>query len=583
MPADGAATKYPAMSIEQAHALLTQPGSMFEIGEADINGVQTKIWKNAPPTLAQIFAIGRFYADREFIIYEDERVTFDAHHRAATAFAQRLREEGVKPGDRVAINMRNLPEFSVAFWATVLVGAIATQLNAWWTPTEIEHGLAVADPVVAVVDSQRLQRMTDSMDRCRSLRRIFVSRNSEEIADPLVVKLETVIGAVDAWKDLPTIDFEPHAMAPDDDVAIFYTSGTTGLSKGAVLSHRNIISNMLNLGFGQARTLLRRGETPPTPGPHNPQRVGMMAIPLFHATGCCAGLIPSVLAGNKLVFIHKWDAGHALELIQREKINQTGGVPTLAWQLVEHPRAAEFDLSSIDNVSYGGAPSSPELVKRIKEQFPRVTMPGQGWGMTETAATATSNFGEDYLNKPASAGLAPPTGAMRIVDESGRDLPIGEVGELWYKGPVVVRGYWNNPKATAETFADGWLKTGDLARLDDEGFLYIVDRAKDMLIRGGENIYCTEVENALYEHPAVMDAAVVGIPHQTLGEEPGAIVMLKPGAQATEEELRHHVAQRLAAFKVPVKVKFWSETLPRNPAGKILKRELRSVFQPADA
>jgi long-chain acyl-CoA synthetase len=262
--------------------------------------------------------------------------------------------------------------------------------------------------------------------------------------------------------------------------------------------------------------------------------------------------------------------------MEKERVTHFGGVPTIAWQVIEHPRSNEYDLSSVEVVSYGGAPSAPELVKRITERFPKAA-PGQGWGMTETSATAVSNFGEDYQNRPASCGVPSATGEVRIVRADGSDADVGEVGELYFRGPIVVRGYWNKPQATAETFIDGWVKTGDLARIDEEGFVYIVDRAKDMLIRGGENIYCVEVENALYDHPAVMDAAVVGIPHRTLGEEPAAVVHLKPGMSADEQELRHWVAQRLAAFKVPVKVVFWPETLPRNANGKIIKRDLKSV------
>jgi long-chain acyl-CoA synthetase len=268
-------------------------------------------------------------------------------------------------------------------------------------------------------------------------------------------------------------------------------------------------------------------------------------------------------------------------LMQREKVTAFGGVPTIAWQVLEHPRLAEYDLSSVETIAYGGAPAAPELVRRIKEKFPKA-MPGQGWGMTETSALAVRNIAEDYERKPASCGYALPTGEAKIVSLDGRDLPPGEVGELWYKGPVVVRGYWNNEAATKETFIDGWIKTGDLAKIDEEGFIYIVDRAKDMLIRGGENIYCVEVENALYDHPAVMDAAVVGRPHHTLGEEPIAIVHLKPGAAASVEDLRHHAAQKLAAFKVPVDVIFWPETLPRNANGKIVKKELKARLASAE-
>jgi long-chain acyl-CoA synthetase len=225
-------------------------------------------------------------------------------------------------------------------------------------------------------------------------------------------------------------------------------------------------------------------------------------------------------------------------------------------------------------------PAAPELVKRIKARFPKST-PSQGWGMTETSATAVSNVAEDYERKPSSTGVTAPTGEAKIVGENGQEAPRGEVGELWYKGPIVVRGYWNKPEATAETFIDGWIKTGDLAKMDDEGFIYIVDRAKDMLIRGGENIYCVEVENALYEHPAVLDAAVIGKPHHTLGEEPVAVVHLKPGMSATSDDLRHHVAQKLAAYKVPVEVIFWPTTLPRNANGKIVKKELKQADRTA--
>jgi long-chain acyl-CoA synthetase len=302
-------------------------------------------------------------------------------------------------------------------------------------------------------------------------------------------------------------------------------------------------------------------------------------VPFFHATGCFAVLNPILFAGGKLVMMRRWDPVRAFELIEREKIQAAGGVPTIAWQLIEHPLRGNYDLSSLESVAYGGAPSAPELVRKIVETFPK-SQPGNGWGMTETSATATSNGAEDYENRPDSCGPAVAVTDLKIMDvETGtKELPIGAVGELWCKGPQVVKGYWNKPEATAQTFRDGWVKTGDLARLDDEGFCFIIDRAKDMLIRGGENIYCIEVEHVLYEHPAVMDAALVGIPHHTLGEEPGAVVTLKPGAEATEKELRAFVAERLAAFKVPVRIIFWPETLPRNANGKILKNDLKKLF-----
>jgi long-chain acyl-CoA synthetase len=579
MTAEAAKPTFPAMSIEQAHKLLTAPGTMLELGEAEIRGVTYKIWKNAPPTLREVFALAAMFGPREFLVFEDERATIAAFQTAAKTFAKQLIADGVKPGDRVALIMRNLPEWPVAFWGGVLAGAIVTPLNAWWTGPELEYGLVDSGSSIIIVDSERYERIREHLGNCPDVRKIYVTRLREEIADPMVAKLEGVIGVTNAWKDLPPVSDEDFpARSPEDDVTIFYTSGTTGKPKGAVITHRNIISNMFNSASAQARAFLRRGEAPPAPDPTLPPKASLISVPFFHATGCFAVMIPFMMGGNKLVMQRKWDVDHALALIQKERITHIGGVPTIAWQILEHPRVNDYDLSSIEGISYGGAPAAPELVKRIKERFP-TALPGQGWGMTETSATAVSNNGEDYERKPSSCGVPAATGEAKIVGPDGAELPRGEVGELWYKGPVVVRGYWNKPEATAETFVDGWVKTGDLAKMDDEGFLYIVDRAKDMLIRGGENIYCVEVENALYDHPAVMDAAVIGKPHQSLGEEPLAVVHLKPGMKATSEELRHHVAQKLAAFKVPVEVIFWPTTLPRNANGKIVKRDLKTQIE----
>jgi long-chain acyl-CoA synthetase len=303
----------------------------------------------------------------------------------------------------------------------------------------------------------------------------------------------------------------------------------------------------------------------------------LVSIPFFHTTGFNAGVIPAYVNGGKLVCQHRWDPEAAFGLIERERVTNAGGVPTVAWQLVEHPARERYDLSSLEIVSYGGAPAAPELVRRIREAFPRAA-PGTGWGMTETSATHTHHTGEDYVHRPDSCGPAVPVSEIKVAGPSGETLPPGSIGELWAAGPNLVKGYWNQLEATAETFVDGWVKTGDLARLDEEGFCYIVDRAKDVIIRGGENIYSVEVEDVLYAHPAVMDAALAPIPHRTLGEEPGAVVTLKPGATVTEDQLRAFVADRLAAFKVPVRVLFWPEPLPRNANGKILKPELKKLF-----
>ena len=571
---------FPAMSIEQAHALLTQPGTLLEVAEAEVRGVKMKVWKAAPPTLHAIYQLSAAFGARDHLVFEDERATINGARAAGAALARQLIADGVKPGDRVAVVMRNIPEWPVAFWAGVLAGAIVTPLNAWWTGPELEYGICDSGSSILIVDNERYERIREHLPNCPSVQKIYVSRQPEESADPAVVRLESVIGGTNDWAKLtPPADLSEFPQrGPDDDVTIFYTSGTTGHPKGAVISHRNIISNIWNGSSAQARAFLRRGEAPPLPDPSLPQKAFLVSVPFFHATGCFAVMIPSLMRGDKLVMQRKFDAGQALQLFEKERISHFGGVPTIAWQILEHPDVDKYDLSSIEGVAYGGAPAAPELVKRIKARWPGST-PSQGWGMTETSATAVSNVAEDYERKPSSTGVPSPTGEAKIVGDNGQELPRGEVGELWYKGPIVVRGYWNKPEATAETFIDGWIKTGDLAKMDEEGFIYIVDRAKDMLIRGGENIYCVEVENALYDHPAVMDAAVIGKPHMTLGEEPLAVVYLKPGMKATSEELRHHVAQKLAAFKVPVEVIFWPTTLPRNANGKIVKKELKKQIE----
>jgi long-chain acyl-CoA synthetase len=566
------------MSIEAAHARLTAPGAPFEMETVEIRGLPTRTWKNAPPTLRAVAEMARGHGERIFLVHEDERVSFEAFFRAVAAFAHELRAQGVEKGDRVAIVMRNLPEWPVAFYAAAALGAIVTPLNAWWTGPELEYGLTDSGSKIAVLDAERLERLAEHLHNCPGLKRVYVARLLEESANPHVVKLETVIGEPGAWPALPDQPLPAAEISPEDDATIFYTSGTTGRPKGALATQRNINSNIMASACAAARAFLRRGEVPPAPDPAAPQRATLLSVPFFHATGCFAILNPSLYAGAKLAMMRRWDPVRAFELIEREKISSAGGVPTIAWQLIEHPLRANYDLSSLESVAYGGAPSAPELVRRIRETFPK-GQPGNGWGMTETSATVTTHGAEDYANRPDSCGPPVPVSDLKIMSVEGdRELAVGEVGELWCRGPQVVKGYWNKPEATAQTFHSGWVRTGDLARLDAEGFCFIIDRAKDMLIRGGENIYCIEVENVLYDHPAVMDAALVGIPHRTLGEEPGAVVTLKPGAAATEEDLRAFVAERLAAFKVPVKVIFFPETLPRNPNGKILKADLRKLF-----
>lgn len=563
---------WPRMSLDDATAALTAPGTKFEMETLDIRGIPTRVWKHAPHDLGALLDLSRMHGDRMFTILDDARVTYEANWRATATLARALRGMGVGKGDRVALAMRNLPEWPMAFFAIVTIGAIAVPLNAWWTGAELAYGIRDSGAKLVIVDGERLDRIADYLDDLPAVTHRIVARAAAPVAG--TTALEDIVGEPAGWADLDPIERPQVDLDSDDDATIFYTSGTTGNPKGALGTHRNLLTNILSGGFATARSFLRRGEPVPDPTP----RTILTVIPMFHVTACSASLMGSLAAGHTTIFMHKWDAVRAMEIIEREKVNVTGGVPTIAWQLIEHPDRTRYDLSSLEAIAYGGAPSAPELVKRIYEEFG--ALPGNGWGMTETMATVTSHSSEDYLNRPTSAGPPVAVADLEIrADDGVTVLPVGIVGELWARGPMIVKGYWNKPEATAETFVDGWVRTGDLARLDEEGFVYIVDRAKDMVLRGGENIYSSEVENALYEHPAVTDAAIIGIPHRTLGEEPAAVVHLAPGMTATEAELQQWVRARLAAFKVPVAVRFVTETLPRNANGKILKKELKSLFE----
>jgi len=558
---------------------------MFETERVVVNGVEMLAWKHAPKTLRQILDLSLNHADKDFLVYEDQRVTFNEHFRIAATLAQRLRDRGVNKGDRVAIAARNLPQWVMAFWGAATSGAVVVPINAWWTNDELTYGFADSGSKVIFVDEERLERVRQHLGELRELNVVVVlsdepSRRAR-VGDPIdgveVVSFEEFLGEVDSNATPPEVNVDT-----DDDATMFYTSGTTGRPKGAVGTHRNVITNLMSLFFIGQRATVRFGSGDDE-GTGNPsQSASLLNIPLFHATGCLATMTVNTAAGGKIVMMHHFDARRALQMIEEERITLIGGVPTIAMQILDHPDFAQFDTSSVRSVSYGGAPAPPELVRRIRAAFPKA-QPGNGYGLTETSAAVCLNSGPDYVAKPESCGPAVPVCDVAIVpedfagEEPTADLPRGPnvVGELWIKGPNVVRGYWGKPEETAKSFTKGWLHTGDIARIDDEGFVYIVDRAKDMIIRGGENVYSVIVEAAIFEHPAVADCAVVGVPHPTLGEEVAAVVVLRPGTVLEGEALARHVAQRLAKFEVPTKFYFRAAALPRNPQGKVLKRELR--------
>ena len=577
------------LSIVEATAQMTAPGQMFETERTTVNGIEMSVWKNAPANLRQVLDMSLNHADRDFLVYEEQRFTFDEHYRIASTLAHRLIDAGVVKGDRVAIASRNLPQWVFAFWGAMVTGAVVVPLNAWWTSEELAYGLTDSGSSILFIDEERLERLAKQLDHLPELRtivvisddptrRAHVDRTHSRIQ---LIAFDDFLLKVDSAATPPEVDLEP-----DDDATMFYTSGTTGKPKGAVGSHRNALTNLMGLFFIGQRAALRFGTGNVDLEGKSIQNAGLLNVPLFHATGCLAVMVVNTASGGKMVMMHHFDAGKALALIEAERLTMIGGVPTIAMQILDHPDFKKFDTSSIRSVSYGGAPAPPELVKRIQAAFP-VGQPGNGYGLTETSAAVCLNSGPDYVARPDSVGTALPVCEVAVVPEEfegGEPAPDlakgpGVVGELWIKGPNVVRGYWHKPEATAQSFSKGWLHTGDIARIDDEGFIYIVDRAKDMIIRGGENVYSVIVEAAIFEHPDVADCAVVGVAHPILGEEVAAVIVLRPGRVIEAEEISRHVAQRLARFEVPTRIFFRTLALPRNPQGKVLKRELRDSIE----
>jgi long-chain acyl-CoA synthetase len=550
------------MSYEAACAAATAPDGPFPIVEATIGGQRLKVFKNAPPSLRHLFAMARGRGEQTFLVYEDERWSFaDVMARVDATAAMLVERYGIRRGDRVAIAMRNYPEFVTTFAAVTSVGAIAVLMNAWWTAEELAYGLEDSGTKLLVADAERIERAYPAMDRL-GFRAVAVRTDAPPVG---------VDRLADVWKlgaGLPEVE-----VGPEDDATILYTSGTTGHPKGAVSTHRAVVSALVAFA---CRTAVNRMMYPPSEPPAHPTSF-ILVVPLFHVTGLVPVMLSCFAGGFKLVMMYKWSPERALELIERERVTQFVGVPTQSWDLLESPEFARHDTSSLTNVGGGGAPAPPELVRRIDRGFKKGT-PGIGYGMTETNAYGPGNSGPDYLRKPRSTGRTVPIMEVEVVGEDGRELPRGEIGEIWFRGPNLIRGYWNKPEATAETIVDGWLKSGDLGRMDEEGFVYVEDRKKDMVLRAGENVYCAEVEAALYEHPAVHEAAVFGLPHERLGEEVACAVVPKRGHSLEAETLRRHLAQHIAPFKIPTVWEIHAEPLPRNPAGKILKRGLRDAI-----
>jgi long-chain acyl-CoA synthetase len=550
-------------------AQLTGPGGPFEIVVEDVLGVPTQVYRQRMRSLRELMEQSALRADLEWLVQGDARYTFGEHDRLARVMAQQLAGLGVGRGDRVALVSANVPEWVITFWACAILGAAVVPLNAWWKTEELEFGIQDSESKIVIADSRRIALLRDRIPEMRSVERVFEIGNDAPDA-PVLPFAELVEGDADPGMPAGPID-------EDDLLAILYTSGTTGQPKGATVTHRQAIANLQNIVVGGVAAAMKG--TPPPEAESGLRSAALLVVPLFHVTGCLATMVLAYATGGKLVLmpLGRFDPDVAMQIVEREQITSIGGVPTVMWRILESPNLGKWDLSSVKRASYGGAPAAPELVERIEQVFPnlRKTLT-TAYGLTETASVATAQSGEDYFAHPGSVGRAVPTVEVRVVDDRGNDVPTGDRGEVWIKGPTVMaRGYWRRPDANAAALTDGWFHTGDIGYLDDDGFLYLVDRAKDMIIRGGENVYSVEVEHVLFDHPDVIDAAVVGVPHKTLGEEVKAVVQLKPGSAATADDIRAFCREHLADFKVPEHVEVRDEPLPRNPAGKVLKNLLR--------
>ncbi len=541
----------------EAIARLTAPGQPHELEEITAAGRRIRAFKHAPASLRQLYDEAR--SDKSFYLFEDERLTFDDAWRGASRLARVLVDAyGVAKGDRIAIALRNYPEWVLAFEAITSIGAVAVAMNAHWQAEEMAFSLRDCEVKLVIADQERLERL-GAEDRDSPWPVIAVRPRGRPVRGR-------------DWRDLMAAvgggDMPPAEIAPDDMATIFFTSGSTGHPKGAVSTHRNIVSALLSWELDAQVNAMINGPTPPPPE----QAATLLAVPLFHVMGSHVNYLQSYRQQRKIVAMYRWDPLVAADLIERERISNFSAPPAMTGDLARVAREAGRDLTSLMGVGGGGAARAPEQVRQIDAAFDRA-VPNTGWGMTETNAIGVGISGADYLARPTSSGRCSAVLDLRIVDEQGETLPPGERGELLVRGASMFAGYWNRPEVNAEVFTDDWFHTGDVAYIDDDGFTYIVDRIKDLIIRGGENIGCGHVEAALLLHPQVHEAAVYAVPDERLGEDVGATV--HGGPELDPEQLRAFLMDHLARFEIPRYLRCSDEPLPRTPSGKIFKRLLR--------
>lgn len=558
--------------LENAVAALTADGQQFALEEVQIRGHSYQNYINQPPHLAAYLRVMQNHAAKDWVVMGSERYTYGQGFQHGAEFAALLRERyGLQAGDRVAIAARNSPQWMMAFLGAALAGAIVVPMNSWWTTEELEYGIEDSGAKLVFVDPERAQRIEPFAEK--------MGLHLLGAGDFSAVSL-AVVDFMSALSEYRGAEAPELSLEADGDACIMYTSGSTGHPKGAVQTHRGIMAAIFSwLLLGNAGTKAEQGQATddePTGSSYPP--CALMTVPLFHATGSHSLFLLSLVIGRKIVLMHKWDVQEAMRLIETERVTNFNGVPTMSAELQAAAKDSAYDLSSLKEIYAGGAARPPDQVKKITQAF-RGSSAGIGYGLTETNAIGAVNSGKFYLAKPGSTGrVVPAVTEFMIMDEDGRPLPVGERGEVCIHSTCNVRGYWNKPDATAAAFVDGWFHSGDVGYMDEDGFLYIVDRIKDIIIRGGENISCIEVEAAIYQHAAVDEAAVFGLPDERLGESVGAAVVLKTGCELDADELRSDLADHLAAFKIPLHIWFHQDKLPRIASGKIFKRQLKADY-----